>query len=57
MNGGRTWSALPHISGNLGVLAVDPSNASQVYLSLNYPTAVYHLEQTGIGWQSLTPQP
>jgi photosystem II stability/assembly factor-like uncharacterized protein len=57
MNGGRTWSALPHISGNLGVLAVDPSNASQVYLSLNYPTAVYHLGQNGIGWQSLTPQP
>ena len=54
-NGGHTWSALPHISGNLAVLAVDPSNASQVYLSLSYPTAVYQLGQNGTQWQSLTP--
>ncbi len=54
-NGGRTWSALPHISGNLAVLAVDPNNASQVYLSLSYPTAVYQLGQNGTAWQSLTP--
>src|SRR6266704_2346650 len=55
-NGGHTWSALPHISGNLAVLAVDPSNASQVYLSLSYPTAVYQLGQNGTQWQSLTPR-
>ncbi len=52
-DGGRTWQALPHISGNLAVLAVNPTNPSQVYLSLSYPTAVYQLN--GSAWQSLTP--
>jgi photosystem II stability/assembly factor-like uncharacterized protein len=56
-NGGRTWSALPHISGNLAVLAADPSNVSMVYLSLSYPTAIYQLQQNHAGWHSLTPQP
>lgn len=56
-DGGRTWSALPHISGNLAVLAADPSNASMVYLSLSYPTAIYQLQQNRAGWHSLTPQP
>ena len=55
-NGGRTWSALPHISGNLAILAADASNATQVYLSLSYPTAVFQLEPNGAGWHSLTPQ-
>jgi photosystem II stability/assembly factor-like uncharacterized protein len=55
-DGGRTWKPLPHISGNLAVLAVDPGNASQVYLSLSYPTAVYQLKSNSTGWQSLTPQ-
>ncbi len=54
-NGGRTWSALPRISGNLAVLAADASNATQVYLSLSYPTAVYQLQPERAGWQSLTP--
>lgn len=55
-NGGHTWQTLPHISGNLAVLAVNPDNASQVYLSLSYPTAVYQLGQNDTAWQSLTPQ-
>ena len=55
-DGGHTWKALPHISGNLAVLAVDPNNASQVYLSLSYPTAMYQLKPNSTGWQSLTPQ-
>jgi len=55
-DGGHTWQALPHIQGNLAVLAVDPSNASVVYLSLSYPTAVYRLGQNSKGWLSLTPQ-
>src|SRR5579872_4622349 len=55
-NGGRTWQALPHVNGNLAVLAVNPDNATQVYLSLSYPTAVYQLSQNGAAWQSLTPQ-
>ena len=55
-NGGHTWSVLPHISGNLAVLAADPNKPSQVYLSLSYPTAVYQLGQDGAGWQSITPQ-
>ena len=54
-DGGRTWQALPHISGNLAVLAVDPANPSQVYLSLSYPTAVYMLGSSGSSWLSLTP--
>ena len=56
-DGGRTWKALPHISGNLGKLAVAPSNASLVYLSLSYPTAVYDFKVSDPAWQSLTPQP
>jgi photosystem II stability/assembly factor-like uncharacterized protein len=54
-DGGRTWSPLPHINGNLAVLAADPTNAFEVYLSLSYPTAVYSLDQDGTGWSSLTP--
>jgi len=55
-DGGRTWKLLPHIQGNLAVLAADPSNALQVYLSLSYPTALYRLDQGGKDWLSLTPQ-
>lgn len=54
-DGGRTWQALPHISGNLAVLAVDPANPSQVFLSLSYPTAVYVLRSSASSWLSLTP--
>ena len=57
VDGGRTWTALPHINGNLGKLAVDPGNASVVYLSLSYPTAVYAFKESSASWQSLTPQP
>jgi photosystem II stability/assembly factor-like uncharacterized protein len=55
-DGGQTWSPLPHISGNLAVLAADPVHASGVYLSLSYPTALYRLDQNSGGWSSLTPQ-
>ena len=55
-DGGHTWQALPHINGNLAVLAIDPTNASEVYLSLSYPTELYRLDQNGKGWLSLTPQ-
>lgn len=55
-NGGRTWAPLPHLKGNLAVLAADPSNPSEVYLSLSYPTEVYRLGPEGKIWQSLTPQ-
>jgi photosystem II stability/assembly factor-like uncharacterized protein len=54
-DGGRSWNPLPHIGGNLAVLAADPANASVVYLSLSYPTALYRLNQDGTGWASLTP--
>ena len=54
-DGGRTWNPLPHISGNLAVLAADPTDASEVYLSLSYPTALYRLNQGGKEWASLTP--
>ncbi len=55
-NGGKTWTALPHIAGNLTNLAADPANPSQVYLSLSYPTAVYAFGQNGTAWSSLTPK-
>jgi hypothetical protein len=55
-DGGRTWSSLPHISGNLANLSVDPTNASILYLSLSYPTAVYRFTQTDATWSSLTPK-
>lgn len=55
-DGGHTWSALPHISGNLAVLAADPMNADEVYLSLSYPTELYRLRGDSKGWVSLTPR-
>ncbi|MBV8694474.1 MAG: exo-alpha-sialidase [Chloroflexi bacterium] len=55
-DGGRTWQALPHISGNLTSVAIDPLNASQVYLSLSYPTEVYRFNKSSGMWSSLTPK-
>jgi photosystem II stability/assembly factor-like uncharacterized protein len=55
-DGGHSWSALPHKSGNLAVLAADPTVTSIVYLSLSYPTELYRLSQDSKGWLSLTPQ-
>ncbi len=56
IDGGHTWNPLPHIAGNLGNLAVDPTNASVLYLSLSYPTAVYRFSQASAIWSSLTPK-
>lgn len=55
-NGGKTWQALPHVAGNLFGLVADPANASQVYLSMSYPTQVYHFNQASQKWISLTPK-
>jgi hypothetical protein len=55
-DGGYTWNSLPHISGNLAVLAADPADTSGVFLSLSYPTELYRLSQDSKGWLSLTPQ-
>ena len=55
-DGGHSWNTLPHISGNLAVLTVDPMNALSVYLSLSYPTELYHFSQDSKDWLSLTPQ-
>ena len=49
-DGGHTWNPLPHISGNLAFLAADPTNALQVYLSLNYPTAMYRFDPKSSSW-------
>jgi photosystem II stability/assembly factor-like uncharacterized protein len=54
-DGGQHWSALPTIKGNLAVLAADPTNADQVYLSLSFPTTVYLFQATQKAWQSITP--
>jgi photosystem II stability/assembly factor-like uncharacterized protein len=54
-DGGHTWNPLPPLGGNLAVLAADPTNALQVYLSLSYPTAMYRFDPKSSSWQSLTP--
>jgi photosystem II stability/assembly factor-like uncharacterized protein len=54
-DGGHTWNPLPHISGNLAVLAADPNNALDVYLALSYPTAMSRFDPQSSSWQSLTP--
>jgi len=55
-DGGHTWSTLPRINGHLTNLAVNPMDASEVYLSLSYPTELYDFGQNGNVWTSLTPQ-
>jgi photosystem II stability/assembly factor-like uncharacterized protein len=55
-DGGHTWSALPRINGHLTNLAVDPMDASRVYLSLSYPTELYDFGPDGNVWTSLTPK-
>lgn len=55
-DGGHSWHPLPHIAGNLATLAVDPSDANKLYLSLSYPVAVYQLADNGTTWVSLTPK-
>lgn len=54
-DGGQSWQQLPAIKGNLAILAADPGNASQVYLALSYPSAIYRFQNTNHAWQSLTP--
>ena len=54
-DGGRTWIALPHLSGSITVLVVVPGDPSEIYASLSYPTELYRLNATGTGWTSLTP--
>jgi photosystem II stability/assembly factor-like uncharacterized protein len=55
-DGGHTWSALPHLKGNLYGLTADPNNPLQVYLSISYPTELYRFNQTDNAWASLTPK-
>ena len=52
-DGGKTWSQLPAIKGNLQTLVADPSNPNQVDLALSYPTEVHHFVNNV--WHSLTP--
>src|SRR5579875_3539335 len=59
-DGGKTWTELPVIRSSQqaltgDVLAADLSNADQVYLALSYPTVVYHFQDAGSVWKSLTP--
>jgi len=55
-DGGRTWTALPHLSGGtFTVLVVVPNDPSEIYVSLSYPTEMYRLNASGTGWTSLTP--
>jgi photosystem II stability/assembly factor-like uncharacterized protein len=55
-DGGKTWTPLPAIKGNLGNLSVDVDNPDQVYLSLSYPAAVYTFVANSASWHSLTPK-
>jgi photosystem II stability/assembly factor-like uncharacterized protein len=54
-DGGRTWTALPHLNGSITVLVVVPGDPSEIYASLSYPTELYRLNAAGTGWTSLTP--
>ncbi len=59
-DGGKSWTELPVIQSSQqaltgDVLAADLSNENQVYLALSYPTVVYHFQDTGNVWKSLTP--
>jgi hypothetical protein len=56
-DGGTSWQVLPYVAGNLFGLAADPHQASQIYLTLSYPTEVYHFDQASQKWTSLTPKP
>lgn len=55
-DGGHSWTALPHIQGNLFNVVADPNNAQQVFLSLSYPTGVSYFNQASNSWTSLTPK-
>jgi photosystem II stability/assembly factor-like uncharacterized protein len=55
-DGGKTWSALPTIKGNLQDLAPDPNNANILYLSLSYPSQAERYDQNTQQWSSLTPK-
>jgi photosystem II stability/assembly factor-like uncharacterized protein len=55
-NGGRTWSTLPTIKGNLQNLVPDLHNSSLLYLSLSYPMEIYRFNQDNGQWTSLTPK-
>ncbi|MBE3558009.1 MAG: exo-alpha-sialidase [Ktedonobacteraceae bacterium] len=55
-DGGKTWSTLPKIKGNLYNLVADPENAPQVYLTMQYPTELYRFDSASNTWLSLTPK-
>ncbi len=55
-DGGRTWSTLPAIKGNLQNLVPDLHNSALLYLSLSYPMEIYRFDQTNGQWTSLTPK-
>jgi photosystem II stability/assembly factor-like uncharacterized protein len=55
-NGGRTWTTLPPIKGNLQNLVPDLHNSALLYLSLSYPMEIYRLDQANGQWTSLTPK-
>lgn len=54
-DGGKTWHTLPQVKGQLYNLVADPSQVQEVYLTMSYPTKVYHFSQTRQAWSSLTP--
>jgi photosystem II stability/assembly factor-like uncharacterized protein len=55
-DGGRTWTTLPPIKGNLQNLVPDLHNSALLYLSLSYPMEVYRFSQDTGQWTSLTPK-
>jgi len=55
-DGGKTWNALPTTRRNLNNMAVNPNDASKVYLSLSYPTEIYGFDPSSAKWISLTPK-
>ncbi|HEX4208512.1 MAG TPA: hypothetical protein VHZ51_30755 [Ktedonobacteraceae bacterium] len=55
-NGGKTWQTMPLVKGQLYNLVADPAHAQEVYLTMSYPTEVYHFNQARQTWSSLTPK-
>src|SRR5260370_7669724 len=55
-DGGHSWNALPHISGNLAGLAGDPTHACGVFLFLSSPPHLFPPPPTPTGCYSLPPQ-
>ncbi|HEX6818077.1 MAG TPA: hypothetical protein VF120_06840 [Ktedonobacterales bacterium] len=54
-DGGRTWKQSAATSQHPSTLAVDPANASVVYVSMSYPLGVEKSSDGGASWRQILP--